>query len=71
MEQIGEGQFYLVREDVLTESMQKMLEAKRMLARGEVTTIQEATKRVGLSRSAFTNIVMPCSRSNRSRGTAS
>ena len=53
MEQIGEGQFYLVREDVLTESMQKMLETKRMMARGEVTTIREATKRVGLSRSAF------------------
>lgn len=53
MKQLGEGQFYLVREDVLTESMQKMLEAKRLLASGEVTTIQEATKQVGLSRSAF------------------
>lgn len=71
MEQIGEGQFYLVREDVLTESMQKMLEAKRMLARGEVTTIQEATKRVGLSRSAFYKYRDAVFRSNRSRGTAS
>ena len=53
MKQLGEGQFYLVREDVLTESMLKMLEAKRLLASGEESTIQEATKRVGLSRSAF------------------
>ena len=53
MKQLGEGQFYLVREDVLTESMLKMLEAKRLLASGEESTIQDATKRVGLSRSAF------------------
>ncbi|MDN4607125.1 ACT domain-containing protein [Sporosarcina highlanderae] len=53
MKQLGEGQFYLVREDVLTESMLKMLEAKRLLASGEERTIQEATKRVGLSRSAY------------------
>ena len=53
METLGEGQFYLIREDVLTESMQKMLEVKQLLASGEETTIQEATKRVGLSRSAY------------------
>ncbi|MFD1206990.1 MULTISPECIES: ACT domain-containing protein [Sporosarcina] len=53
MKPLGEGQFYLVREDVLTESMLKMLEAKRLLASGEERTIQEATKRVGLSRSAY------------------
>lgn len=53
MKPLGEGQFYLVREDVLTESMLKMLEAKRILASGEEKTIQEATKRVGLSRSAY------------------
>ena len=53
MKQLGEGRFYLVREDVLTESMQKTIEAKQLLASGEETTIQEAAKRVGLSRSAF------------------
>lgn len=53
MKQLGEDQFYLVREDVLTESMQKMLEAKRLLISGEASTIQEATAQVGLSRSAF------------------
>ncbi|GKV68769.1 UPF0735 ACT domain-containing protein YszB [Sporosarcina sp. NCCP-2716] len=53
MKQLGDDQFYLVREDVLTESMQKMLEAKRLLASGEASTIQEATAQAGLSRSAF------------------
>ena len=37
----------------LTESMQKTIEAKRLLSSGEETTIQEAAKKVGLSRSAF------------------
>lgn len=53
MKQLGDDQFYLVREDVLTESMQKMLEAKRLLVSGEAATIQEATRQAGLSRSAF------------------
>lgn len=53
MKQLGEGRFFLVREDVLTESMQKTVEAKQLLASGEEKTIQEAAKRVGLSRSAF------------------
>lgn len=53
MKQLGDDQFYLVREDVLTESMQKMLEAKRLLVSGAATTIQQATAQVGLSRSAF------------------
>ncbi len=48
-----QGQFYLVHEDVLTESMQKMLEVKHLLESGEAKTVQEATKRVGLSRSAY------------------
>lgn len=53
MKRLGEGRFYLVREDVLTESMQKTIEAKRLLSSGEETTIQDAAKKVGLSRSAF------------------
>jgi len=46
-------QFFLVREDVLSESMAKVLEAKRLLDRGKVESVTEAVKRVGLSRSAF------------------
>ncbi|WEG14063.1 ACT domain-containing protein [Pullulanibacillus sp. KACC 23026] len=45
--------FYLVREDALSESMVKVLEAKKLLERGKVITIKEAVEQVGLSRSAF------------------
>lgn len=53
MKRLGDGRFYLVREDVLTESMLKTIEVKKLLASGEVATIQEATRNIGLSRSAF------------------
>lgn len=45
--------FFLVREDALSESMVKVLEAKNLLERGKVSTIKEAVEQVGLSRSAF------------------
>lgn len=45
--------FYLVREDALSESMVKVLEAKKLLESGRVLTVKEAVERVGLSRSAF------------------
>ena len=45
--------FYLVREDVLSESMLKVLEAKQLIERGKVQSVTEAVKSVGLSRSAF------------------
>ncbi|MGC4375827.1 ACT domain-containing protein [Fictibacillus sp. Mic-4] len=48
-----EHQFYMVREDVLSESMQKALEAKSLIERGKVKTVAEAAAQVGLSRSAF------------------
>ncbi|UTR09250.1 ACT domain-containing protein [Evansella sp. LMS18] len=46
-------QFYLVREDMLPEAMLKTAEAKRMLESGELDKINEAVKKVDLSRSAF------------------
>jgi chorismate mutase len=45
--------FYLVREDMLTEAMQKTLEAKALLESGKKRKINEAVHEVGLSRSAF------------------
>ncbi|MFC4618137.1 ACT domain-containing protein [Camelliibacillus cellulosilyticus] len=45
--------FYLVREDALPESMLKVLEAKKLLARGTAETVSDAVRQVGLSRSAF------------------
>lgn len=53
MKRLGDGRFYLVREDVLTESMLKTIQVKQLLATSETSTIQEAVKKVGLSRSAF------------------
>lgn len=53
MKNVAEQRYYLVREDVLTDAMQKTLEAKRLLESGAVSSIWEAVKKVDLSRSAF------------------
>ncbi|KIL53353.1 hypothetical protein KP77_03290 [Jeotgalibacillus alimentarius] len=45
--------FYLVREDVLPEAMQKTLDAKQLLERGHAGSVWEAVRSVDLSRSAF------------------
>lgn len=45
--------FYLVREDLLTDAMQKTLEAKALLESGKVQKVAEAVQHVDLSRSAF------------------
>ncbi|WP_088102643.1 ACT domain-containing protein [Halalkalibacter urbisdiaboli] len=45
--------FYLVREDMLTDAMQKTLEAKALLSSGKTKKVNEAVNLVGLSRSAF------------------
>lgn len=47
------NQFYLVREDVLTESMRKTIDAKALLESGKVEQINDAVAAVGLSRSAY------------------
>jgi chorismate mutase len=53
MKDVSEQRYFLVREDVLTEAMQKTLEAKELLQSGEVASIWDAVKKVDLSRSAF------------------
>ena len=53
MKNIANQRYYLVREDVLTDAMQKTLEAKQLLQNGAVTSIWDAVKQVDLSRSAF------------------
>ncbi len=52
MKDISEQRYYLVREDVLTEAMQKTLEVKRLLQRDRMS-ILDAVNQAGLSRSAF------------------
>lgn len=45
--------YFIVNADVLPEVCSKVVEAKRLLATGEATTINQATAQVGISRSAF------------------
>ncbi|WP_409289506.1 ACT domain-containing protein [Peribacillus sp. SCS-37] len=45
--------FYLVREDVLPEAMQKTLDAKELLDRGKAESVLEAVQVADISRSAF------------------
>ncbi|MBK3493423.1 ACT domain-containing protein [Viridibacillus sp. YIM B01967] len=53
MKNVADQRYYLVREDVLTDAMQKTLEAKYLLQTGAVSSIWDAVKQVDLSRSAF------------------
>ncbi|HLQ74142.1 MAG TPA: ACT domain-containing protein [Bacillota bacterium] len=48
-----EKKFYLVRNDVLPEAMEKTIKVKEMLEASDELTIYEAVKQVGLSRSAY------------------
>lgn len=45
--------YYLVEASALPEVFLKVVEAKRLISTGEVTTVNEAARRTGISRSAF------------------
>ena len=45
--------YYIVAADALPEIFVKVAEAKRMMQTGEADTVGEATRRAGISRSAF------------------
>ncbi len=45
--------YYIVEASALPEVFLKVAEAKRLLSTGEATTVNEATKLTGISRSAF------------------
>jgi len=45
--------YYVVDASVLPEVFVKVAEAKQLLTTGQVSTVNEATKRTGISRSAF------------------
>jgi chorismate mutase len=46
-------EFYLIKSDVLPEVFTKVMEVKRLLSSKQVSSVNEAVKLVGLSRSAF------------------
>lgn len=45
--------FYIIEASALPEVFLKVAEVKRMLSTGEADTVNEATKKLGISRSAF------------------
>ena len=49
----GKTKFYIVSAEALPEIFVKVAEAKRMLQTGEAGTVGAATRKVGISRSAF------------------
>ncbi|MCL2580163.1 MAG: ACT domain-containing protein [Oscillospiraceae bacterium] len=49
----GGSQYLLVDSKVLPEAFSKVVRAKQLLAQGKAKSLSEATKAVGLSRSAF------------------
>lgn len=50
---IQQPKYYIVEASALPEIFIKVAEAKRLLSTGEVTTVNEAAHRTGISRSAF------------------
>ncbi len=49
----GKNKFYMVEESALPEIFPKVAEAKRLLSTGVAATVNDATRMVGISRSAF------------------
>lgn len=45
--------YYIIKADVLPEILKKTVQAKELLKKGEVATVNEAVKKVGMSRSAY------------------
>ncbi|MDK2814111.1 MULTISPECIES: ACT domain-containing protein [Thermoanaerobacter] len=48
-----DSKLYIIREEILSDSLKKTLKVKELLESGKVKTINEAVKQVGISRSAF------------------
>lgn len=46
-------QFYVISKDVLPEVFLKVVEVKKLLEKDAMLTVQEATERIGISRSSF------------------
>ena len=50
---IEKNQYYVLKEKAVPEVLLKVIEAKRLLDSGKITSVQEATEMVGISRSSF------------------
>lgn len=47
------GQYFVLKEKAVPEVLLKVVEAKRLLDSGKIASVQEATEKVGISRSSF------------------
>lgn len=47
------NQYYVLKEKAVPEVLLKVVEAKRLLDSGRISSVQEATEQVGISRSSF------------------
>lgn len=47
------GQYYVLKEKAVPEVLLKVVEAKRLIESGKIVSVQEATEKVGISRSSF------------------
>lgn len=50
---MAESKYYVVKQKAVPEVLLKVVEAKRLLESERVSTVQEATDKVGISRSSF------------------
>lgn len=50
---MSESKYFVVKQKAVPEVLLKVVEAKRLLESDRVSTVQEATDRVGISRSSF------------------
>ena len=50
---MGDSKYYVVKQKAVPEVLLKVVEAKRLLESEKAATVQEATDRVGISRSSF------------------
>lgn len=50
---MAENKFYMVREDILPDSIRKTAAVKQMLARGEAVNVLDAVEKLGIARSTY------------------
>ena len=62
-----DSNYYVIKKKAVPEVLLKVVEVKRLLAAERFMTIQEATEKIGLSRSLFINIKMIFSHSMKMR----
>lgn len=53
MNEKEKGQYYVLKEKAVPDVLLKVVEAKRLIDSGKIASVQEATERVGISRSSF------------------